>query len=420
MNHLYCFYNTAFISQNPLENAGNFLLQPVRYLFLGKEVCIYNDNAIQISNSFDKRNYLRAALAIAAIAPGIIFGTLLKAISFLTQDIRKRHYQLEQHFRKGGSNPSAQGLLSSSDGSSSQLKYTDLSSSVQTDDTLLFEDCESNPTLFKSLPNDVQARLLTPKLELLKADTDLYGASYKKLPSWLRDDPEFATQAFQANWRVAIQFSDTLLTRIGEELFAKATPKEWMIICYRNSQVLKFCPEALRNNAFFVAFAHHVPGGRLDGNKLNAFRLLIESSRAPFNILERICSVLGSRNCAASLLANLALTNLIEKYLEDIDVNEEDLGFRFKNKFKQYLGEIKEQFNTSLKALVDDLTAKKEPVLAELNAQIEEAVRILSTLAMGPNEDLEPERLKTRLKSLVREALLTFLEETQVEQLLKD
>jgi hypothetical protein len=88
MSNLELFYTLKIQAKNtsPLERVGDFFLTPVHYLWDGRKVDWIQNGEEQIACQFaplyPKGNWLKTAWMIAALIPGIILGTLIKAPVF--------------------------------------------------------------------------------------------------------------------------------------------------------------------------------------------------------------------------------------------------------------------------------------------------------------------------------------------------
>lgn len=97
------FINTEHADATGLEAAGNYFLQPVRYLFNGKTVC-----QLKATQSFDyakeshTQEFIKTALAVISLPFSLIVGAGLKGLSYLSAATRQRHDEVDQviHSRK--------------------------------------------------------------------------------------------------------------------------------------------------------------------------------------------------------------------------------------------------------------------------------------------------------------------------------
>lgn len=109
-NHKMINKDDSFLFANVPVRVGDWFFTPLRCLSNGEEVTITNkDNVItlkvekeyyQKEGSWDKpkRTYLRLALAVVFLLPGLILGTLFKGLGYLTSTIRKRHELILTHY----------------------------------------------------------------------------------------------------------------------------------------------------------------------------------------------------------------------------------------------------------------------------------------------------------------------------------
>ena len=85
------FYLTTDLqTQNPhfLNTAANTLLTPARYLLGGRTVRILEGASQVVNMPESNRSWQKTALMIAAFIPGILFGTIARALSFCIQEVR--------------------------------------------------------------------------------------------------------------------------------------------------------------------------------------------------------------------------------------------------------------------------------------------------------------------------------------------
>lgn len=99
--HLLCgniFLNTAAYDATGLEQAGNIILAPFQYLFAG-EVALASKHA-ELPYDFQQRfDYhelmgIRTAASITTLPFSLFLGTVLKAASYTSSEVRERHQRL--------------------------------------------------------------------------------------------------------------------------------------------------------------------------------------------------------------------------------------------------------------------------------------------------------------------------------------
>lgn len=110
MNHVNIFLNTRVEIRNEVgigkvSKLGDFCLTPVRCLFNGHVVTIVpkSNQKIEVFHrkayGHDKeRTFLQIIQAIVLLVPGIIFGTVLKGLTYLSKSIRDNHQLIDRHY----------------------------------------------------------------------------------------------------------------------------------------------------------------------------------------------------------------------------------------------------------------------------------------------------------------------------------
>lgn len=96
------FLNTANSEAAGLEAAGNFVLQPFRYLFNGKTVTKIDPKGLcEIKQTFDyatdstRTEFLKTAAAVLALPFSLLIGGALKAVSYLSESVRQTHRMIK-------------------------------------------------------------------------------------------------------------------------------------------------------------------------------------------------------------------------------------------------------------------------------------------------------------------------------------
>ena len=118
------FLNTKIEGNNPLENAGNLFLSPVRLLWQGKTISI-KDDEWYAHQSFSKKDQVwwKKALAVLSLPITVPLGSGLKVLSRLSSHTRKLNREARQHIDKldarianiaGGAHISPRGYTSTS------------------------------------------------------------------------------------------------------------------------------------------------------------------------------------------------------------------------------------------------------------------------------------------------------------------
>lgn len=87
------FFNVSNANATGLEKMSNTLLVPAQYLFAGKEAILNEANELKFRQRFEyERAFWPKSIASAiALPPSLILGGSMKALSFLSKDVRKRH-----------------------------------------------------------------------------------------------------------------------------------------------------------------------------------------------------------------------------------------------------------------------------------------------------------------------------------------
>ncbi len=92
------FLNTEAEDASGLEYAGNVALAPFQYLFVGESAFAQNGEGLtyEFKQSFDysKHLALKTAASITALPFSLVIGGALKAVSYLSPDVRERHERL--------------------------------------------------------------------------------------------------------------------------------------------------------------------------------------------------------------------------------------------------------------------------------------------------------------------------------------
>jgi phosphorylcholine metabolism protein LicD len=91
------FLNTCSDTASPLEQVGNFLLTPSRFLFGGKEA-LFSQGTIQLhpSCSYDEYLFAKTALSLFALPLCEPLGALCKGLAFLSEEARNRHLAINR------------------------------------------------------------------------------------------------------------------------------------------------------------------------------------------------------------------------------------------------------------------------------------------------------------------------------------
>ncbi len=131
MNNTNLFFNTNIQQSGILSNIADFALSPVRYFFRGRTVSIVdfkNQKHTHHAYSFAKnafftssktafnhvtkkrlltpplkpseKNFLKATMMTILFVPGILFGTLAKAFTYISGNVRKNHELAKRHFTR--------------------------------------------------------------------------------------------------------------------------------------------------------------------------------------------------------------------------------------------------------------------------------------------------------------------------------
>lgn len=94
--HLFCgniFLNTMHEEAVGLEKAGNTLLAPFQYLFVG--MVISSDGEITQRFAYQDDDFvIKTISSIAALPLGVAFGSTLKGLSYLSETTRERHQKI--------------------------------------------------------------------------------------------------------------------------------------------------------------------------------------------------------------------------------------------------------------------------------------------------------------------------------------
>lgn len=120
MNHLSLFLNNRVIGNNELRyngcgdlfaRLGNWCLKPVRCLFNGNVVKVYQDYSDpKITKVYHMKEYGRETFdsenrtlvkvikAIVLLVPGILFGSAIKGLTYFSKSIREKHNFVIKHY----------------------------------------------------------------------------------------------------------------------------------------------------------------------------------------------------------------------------------------------------------------------------------------------------------------------------------
>jgi hypothetical protein len=111
MNHLSLFINHTIEDKGRsgnidilLNSVGDWCLKPVRCLFNGKIVEVYQDSGItkvhhkKEYGKTNKRTLSKIIKAIILFVPGVVFGSAIKGLSYCSKSIRERHNLAILHF----------------------------------------------------------------------------------------------------------------------------------------------------------------------------------------------------------------------------------------------------------------------------------------------------------------------------------
>lgn len=92
------FLNTAAEDAHGLEYVGNVALAPFQYLFAGEKAWVIEEDgmAYAFKQHFDYSHHLfaKTAASIVALPISVCLGSALKAVSFLSPEVRERHQRL--------------------------------------------------------------------------------------------------------------------------------------------------------------------------------------------------------------------------------------------------------------------------------------------------------------------------------------
>lgn len=93
------FFNTEIKADSFAENLGNFCLIPIRVLFEGRTFTKV-DQAFLERESIEGSSLLgrvcKVALSLLFLIPGVIVGTIIKGLSFISSSVRDSHHQFNQ------------------------------------------------------------------------------------------------------------------------------------------------------------------------------------------------------------------------------------------------------------------------------------------------------------------------------------
>ena len=81
------FYTAALSNDTILNHATSFFLTPVQYFWGQKTVS-------NVDLTYEKKTWGKTALMIALFIPSLIFGTVLRLLSFSSDEVRKSFYSL--------------------------------------------------------------------------------------------------------------------------------------------------------------------------------------------------------------------------------------------------------------------------------------------------------------------------------------
>lgn len=103
------FLNTYDKEAKGLEAVGNWLLTPARYLLGGREITQLNlqDKSCEIAKEFTANDntiagILKTAFAIVNLLPTLLIGSILKGVTYLSEDARAKHQLIESCQKKLG------------------------------------------------------------------------------------------------------------------------------------------------------------------------------------------------------------------------------------------------------------------------------------------------------------------------------
>ncbi len=111
--HVFClsgFFNVSAEDAVGVEKMANLCFAPAQYLFAGRVAipCKAEDGTVigyrleQRFNYEDPSIWIKTAAAYCALPSTTIFGTVLKTISYLSSDVRKKQTELASSIKKGG------------------------------------------------------------------------------------------------------------------------------------------------------------------------------------------------------------------------------------------------------------------------------------------------------------------------------
>lgn len=90
------FLNTSHRDATQLEWLGNALLSPTQYILAGREVAQKEDGSWEFVQRFDYDHafWYKLTASIVALPPSLILGSAVKALSFLSPEVKKRYNSL--------------------------------------------------------------------------------------------------------------------------------------------------------------------------------------------------------------------------------------------------------------------------------------------------------------------------------------
>ena len=81
------FYTAALSNDTILNHATSFFLGPVQHFWGQKTVS-------NVDLTYEKKTWVKTALMIALFIPSLIVGTVLRLLSFSSDEVRKSFYSL--------------------------------------------------------------------------------------------------------------------------------------------------------------------------------------------------------------------------------------------------------------------------------------------------------------------------------------
>lgn len=91
------FYNVSIRHADGLEQVGNTLLTPLQYLLDGREAVEKPDGSWEFVQRFDYKQgfWFKTAASLFSLPSSVFFGTMVKGLSFFSEETRNRYAALE-------------------------------------------------------------------------------------------------------------------------------------------------------------------------------------------------------------------------------------------------------------------------------------------------------------------------------------